>query len=46
MHDFLRTPEGLELAAAFPRIAKSRLRRGLLELARAAAEGGEADADA
>lgn len=37
MDDFLMTPEGLALAAAFPRIGQARIRRGLLELARAAA---------
>ncbi len=38
MDDFLMTPEGLELAAAFPKIGQGRIRRGLLELARAAAD--------
>ncbi len=36
--DFLMTPEGLALADAFPKIAQARVRRGLLELARAAAD--------
>ena len=38
MDDFLMTPEGLALAAAFPKIGQARIRRGLLELARAAAD--------
>ena len=36
--DFLMTPEGLALADAFPKIGQARVRRGLLELARAAAD--------
>jgi transcriptional regulator with XRE-family HTH domain len=39
MHDFLLTPEGLELAACFPRIPTPRLRRRLVELVRALTEG-------
>ena len=35
VHDFLMTPEGLELASAFPRIRRPRLRRRILELVRA-----------
>jgi transcriptional regulator with XRE-family HTH domain len=44
MHDFLLTPEGLELAACFPRIPTPRLRRRLVDLIRALteAEGVEA----
>ena len=38
MDDFLMTPEGLALAAVFPKIGQARVRRGLLELARAAAD--------
>lgn len=34
MHDFLMTPEGLELAAAFPKIRRGRIRRRLLDLVR------------
>ncbi len=34
---FLRTPEGIELARLFPRIAKGPLRRRVLDLVRAAA---------
>ena len=34
MHDFLMTPEGLELAAAFPKIRRGRVRRRLLDLVR------------
>lgn len=43
VHDFLLTPEGMELAAAFPRITRPRVRRRILELVRALAEpeGGE-----
>jgi transcriptional regulator with XRE-family HTH domain len=42
LHDFLLTPEGMELATVFPKIAKGRVRRKVLELVRAMA--GEADA--
>ena len=42
MQDFLMTPEGIELAAVFPKIAKSRVRRKILDLVRAMA--GEPDA--
>jgi transcriptional regulator with XRE-family HTH domain len=38
MHDFLMTPEGLELAAVFPRIKRSRIRRRLLDLVRSMIE--------
>lgn len=41
VHDFLMTPEGLELAAAFPRIRKPRLRRRILDLVRAVTEEDE-----
>jgi len=34
VHDFLMTPEGLELAATFPKIRKGRVRRRVLELVR------------
>ena len=34
MHTFLMTPEGLELAAVFPKIKRSRVRRRLLDLVR------------
>jgi transcriptional regulator with XRE-family HTH domain len=34
VHDFLMTPEGLELAATFPKIRKGRIRRRVLELVR------------
>src|SRR5262245_60232500 len=33
-HEFLLTPEGLELAASFPRIPSNRLRRKILDLVR------------
>src|SRR3954470_9759921 len=32
VHDFLVTNEGMELAAAFPKIKKSRLRRRILDM--------------
>ncbi len=35
LHEFLTTPEGLELAEVFPRIGDARMRRQLLEFARA-----------
>ena len=37
-HEFLMTPEGLELAAAFPKITRPRLRRRILDLVRSLAE--------
>ena len=42
VHDFLMTSEGLELAAAFPKIRRSRLRRRVLDLVRALSEEEEA----
>jgi transcriptional regulator with XRE-family HTH domain len=42
MQDFLLTPEGMELAAIFPKIAKTRVRRKILDLVRAMV--GEPDA--
>ncbi|MDB5454879.1 MAG: Cro/Cl family transcriptional regulator [Caulobacter sp.] len=39
VHDFLMTPEGLELAALFPKINRPRVRRRVLDLVRAMAEG-------
>ena len=36
--DFLNTPEGLELAAMFPKIGRARIRRQVLDLVRAMAE--------
>ena len=41
VHDFLMTPEGIELAAIFPRITRARVRRKILDLVRAMA--GEPD---
>lgn len=38
VHDFLMTPEGLELAAVFPRVGRPRVRRRILELVRTMAE--------
>ena len=43
LQDFLLTPEGIELASVFPKIAKGRVRRKILDLVRAMA--GEPDAD-
>lgn len=45
IQDFLLTPEGLELAASFPRIHHPRLRRKLVELIRALGEDAAADAE-
>lgn len=45
-HDFIMTPEGVELGKAFPRIASRRVRRQVLELVRALAdESGQPGAD-
>ncbi len=44
MQDFLMTPEGIELAATFPKIPRGRVRRRILDLVRAMAS--EADAGA
>ena len=41
LQDFLLTPDGLELAARFPRIPTMRLRRKVLELVRALTEADE-----
>ena len=38
VHDFLMTPEGLELAGLFPRVPQPRIRRRILELVRSMAE--------
>ena len=45
VHDFLMTPEGLELAATFPKIRKGRIRRRVLELVRTLS-GEDEDAEA
>ncbi|MDO8409438.1 MAG: helix-turn-helix transcriptional regulator [Phenylobacterium sp.] len=45
VHDFLLTPEGMELATLFPRIRRARVRRRLLDLVRTMAEEAEADLD-
>ena len=42
VHEFLMTPECLELAAAFPKIGRPRLRRRILDLVRALAEEDDA----
>ena len=41
VHEFLMTNEGLELAAVFPKVRKSRLRRRILDLVRTMAEEDE-----
>jgi transcriptional regulator with XRE-family HTH domain len=41
VHEFLMTNEGLELAAVFPKIRKSRLRRRILDMVRTLAEEDE-----
>lgn len=38
VHDFLLTPEGMELAALFPKLRRARVRRRLLELVRTMAD--------
>ncbi len=38
VHDFLMTPEGLELAERFPRIPSAKMRRRVLEMVRTLAE--------
>lgn len=43
VHGFLMTSEGLELAAAFPRIGRSKLRRRILDLVRALSDEDEAE---
>lgn len=40
-HAFLLTPEGMELAAAFPKIRRARVRRRILDLVRAMTEEDE-----
>ena len=42
VHEFLMTPEGLELAMLFPKIPRGRLRRRLLDLVRAMGDAPEA----
>ena len=39
--DFLMTPEGLEMAALFPKITKGKVRRRILDLVRALSEDSE-----
>jgi transcriptional regulator with XRE-family HTH domain len=43
VHDFLLTPEGMELATLFPRIRRGPVRRRLLDLVRTMAEESEPD---
>ncbi len=40
VQDFLMTPEGMELASAFPKIPQGRLRRKILDLVRVMSEDG------
>jgi transcriptional regulator with XRE-family HTH domain len=42
MQEFLMTPEGIELATVFPKVAKGRVRRKILDLVRAMADEPEA----
>ncbi|MGH6966656.1 MAG: helix-turn-helix domain-containing protein [Phenylobacterium sp.] len=42
VQDFLMTPEGLELASSFPKIAHGRVRRKILDLVRVMSEDSEA----
>ena len=44
IHDFLMTPEGLELASLFPKIRRGRVRRRILDLVRSMAEEEESEA--
>lgn len=41
VHDLVMTPEGMELAAMFPRIKRGRVRRRVLDLVKALAEDDE-----
>jgi transcriptional regulator with XRE-family HTH domain len=43
VHDFLLTPEGLELATLFPKILRPRVRRRILELMRSMADDQDGD---
>ena len=43
VHDFLMTPEGLELAGIFPRITRPAVRRRILDLVRSMADEEEAE---
>jgi transcriptional regulator with XRE-family HTH domain len=43
VHDFIMTPEGLELAAWFPKIKSRRQRRRILDLVKAMAEEPDSD---
>jgi transcriptional regulator with XRE-family HTH domain len=43
VHDFLMTPEGLELAGLFPKIKRGAVRRRILDLVRSMAEEEAAD---
>ena len=45
VHDFLMTPEGLELASLFPKISRQKVRRRILELVRSMAEEEASDED-
>ncbi|ALL11903.1 helix-turn-helix domain-containing protein [Caulobacter henricii] len=45
VHDFLMTPEGLELAGLFPKISRPKVRRRILDLVRSMAEETAPDSD-
>jgi len=44
-HDFLMTPEGVELAGLFPKLRRSRVRRRVLDLVRAMVDDEAAEGD-
>lgn len=44
MHELVMTPEGLELAALFPKLKRGRIRRRVLDLVKALAEDEEESA--
>lgn len=45
VHEFLLTPEGIELANTFPKIPRGRVRRKILDLVRAMADEPDAASD-
>jgi hypothetical protein len=45
VHDFLMTPEGLELASLFPKISRPKVRRRILDLVRSMADEGLASGE-
>jgi transcriptional regulator with XRE-family HTH domain len=46
VHDFLLTAEGMELAASFSKIRRTKVRRRILDLVRAMADGVDEDEEA